>query len=644
VHRLLLALTAAGVAFFAPRLAECAGPGKPAIGEAVQDFTARDANGSTFSLSGIDRNKVVVIAFLGVDCPLAKLYAPRLVELAHKYEARGVVFVAVDANRQDSVAAMAAHARRQGIGFPFLKDLRRTIAARLGATRTPQVVVLDRERKICYRGRIDDQFGFMPKNPASSYRRTQSEHNDLQRALDEVLAGKQISVPETDAVGCLIGRNREPAPHPAVSFTKDVAPILHKRCVACHRPNQIGPFALTSYEEAVGWADMIAEVTQLNRMPPWHADSKYGSFRNDARLSDQEKHVLAEWAAAGAPEGDPKDLPEPPKFADGWMIPNPDEVIYMSPQPHDVPATGIIPYQNFVVDPGWKEDRFISAIEPRPGNPAVVHHILIFVIPPGCERREFLREDDSYLAVYTPGMLPDQLAPGLARPIRAGSKLLFDIHYTPNGSPQQDRSYVGIKFAAPESVSREVTVSCALNKTFQIPPGASNYEVRSRYVFRNDSLMLSLFPHMHYRGNDFLFFAHYPDGRTETLLSVAHYDFGWQTAYRLNEPKLMPRGTIIEGVAHFDNSDANLNNPDPKAAVAWGEQTFEEMMIGFLEIAPASEGLVQRTPWWQFIASRIAWDVLGVAILTTVNVILIGMLGVGAMRSRRKSRTQRVPF
>jgi hypothetical protein len=226
---------------------------------------------------------------------------------------------------------------------------------------------------------------------------------------------------------------------------------------------QIAPFALTSYEEVAGWADMIAEVTRLNRMPPWHADPKYGSFLNDARLSDEEKRVLAEWATAGAPQGDPKGLSEPPNFADEWMIPDPDEIIYMSREPINVPATGIVPYQVFVVDPGWKEDRWISAIELRPGNRSVVHHILVFALPADANTFDPLRADESYFAGFAPGLVPDQLPSGFARPFPAGSKLLFNVHYTPNGSPQQDRSYLGIKFADPRSVVREVTVSCAFN-------------------------------------------------------------------------------------------------------------------------------------------------------------------------------------
>jgi peroxiredoxin len=639
VRRQFFLLIAGWLVLAAALSAQGGARGKAAIGDIVKDIAAKDILGATFSLTQVDRDKVIVFAFLGVDCPLAKLYSPRLVELAGKYKSSGVVFIGVESNRQDSATEIAAFAREHDITFQILKDLRQTIADRLGATRTPQIVVLDRDRRIRYRGRIDDQFGFLPTNRTASYHKPNPERNDLQCAIDELLAGKPVSVSETLAAGCLIGRNREPAAHSSVTYAKDVAPILNKRCVACHRPQQIAPFALTSYDEVAGWADMIAEVTELNRMPPWDADPRYGSFLNDARLSDEEKRVLADWATARAPQGDPKGLPEPPTFADEWMIPQPDEIIYLSPEPFNVPANGVVPYKVFVVDPGWKEDRWISAIELRPGNRSVVHHILVFALPADANTFDPLRADESYFAGFAPGLVPDQLPTGFARPFPAGSKLLFNVHYTPNGLPQQDRSYLGIKFADPRSVVREVTVSCAFNKTFQIPPGAFNQEVRSQYVFQRDSLLLSMIPHMHLRGKDFRYEATYPDGQREILLSVPHYDFDWQTAYRLREPKTMPRGTVINCVAHYDNSDANLNNPDPKAMVRWGGQTFDEMMTGFFEIAPAAEGLVNRTRWWTPLISRFSAEEFS-AVILIVNGCLIGTLLVRAVRSRRRSRVQ----
>ena len=272
----------------------------PAIGTAVADFTAKDFLGKTYRLSEVGNGKIVVLAFVGVECPLAKLYTPRLVELAKKYQSHGVVFLGVDSNRQDAATEIAAYVRIHNVNFPVLKDLRQKIADLVGATRTPQVVVLDAKRMIRYRGRIDDQFGVVPNNPTANYQKAKPVKNDLAAALDDILADRQVSQQETAACGCLLGRDHEPAANAAVTYTKDVAAILNKNCVFCHRPGQIAPFALTNFEEAAGWSDMIAEVTQARRMPPWHADPQFGAFSNDCRLSEANKQILAKWAESGA--------------------------------------------------------------------------------------------------------------------------------------------------------------------------------------------------------------------------------------------------------------------------------------------------------------------------------------------------------
>jgi thiol-disulfide isomerase/thioredoxin/mono/diheme cytochrome c family protein len=568
-------------------------PGSPpAIGARIEGIAARDVHGNPWSLAEVGREKVVVLAFLGTECPLVKAYVPRLVELARKYEPKGVVFLGIDPNRQDSHTELSAFVRTNQIPFAVAKDLKQHIADAVGATRTPEVVVLDRERRLRYRGRIDDQFGFIPTNKAAAYHRPKPAQNDLAAALDAVLAGTPVAHPETTASGCLIGRDRPANPQSRVTYANQVSRLLNQRCVVCHRAGQIAPFALTSYEEAAGWADMMNEVVQSGRMPPWGADARIGKFRNEGRLSDAERQILAQWAADGAPEGNPQDIPEAPKFAAGWMIPKPDEILYMQDKPFEVPAKGVVEYQFFPVDPGWKEDRWISAIEALPGNPAVVHHILILVVPPG-GTLQGLGGDDDFLAAYAPGARPEPLPAGMARRVKAGSKLVFQMHYTPNGTRQTDRSSVGIKFAEPQKVQKEVVVSSAINAVFQIPAGAADQEVDSRYIFKRDSLLLSLMPHMHLRGKDFMYEAVYPDGRHETLLSVPRYDFGWQTTYRLNEPKPMPQGTVLQCVAHYDNSADNLNNPDPNVTVGWGDQTFDEMMIGFFEAAPVDENLTK---------------------------------------------------
>ncbi|HEX3725122.1 MAG TPA: redoxin domain-containing protein [Pirellulales bacterium] len=562
------------------------------IGKKVDNFSARDFRGKVTSLDDFAGSKIVVVAFLGTECPLAKQYGPRLVEVAAAYKDKGVAVLGIDSNQQDSVSEIAHYAQEHKIEFPLLKDAGNVIADQLSAVRTPEVFVLDASRTVRYWGRVDNQFGFQEAGVA--YQRSQPNRRDLTIALDELLAGKDVSQSVSPNQGCRIGRVRKPLANSEVTYSKHIAPIFNNNCVYCHRDGQIAPFPLTSYEESVGWAEMIREVVDEHRMPPWHADPKVGHFKNDARLSDRDQALIDKWVENGAPQGDPKDMPPAPQYAAGWRIPKPDAVVYMSEQGHDVPATGTVEYQRFVVDPGWTEDKWIKALECIPGNPAVVHHIIVYLVPPGVTPSgQAGRLRTNWLGAFAPGLRQQVLADGLARYVQAGSKLLFEMHYTPNGVAQKDRSYAGFVFADPKTVKQEVAVQNAGNFTFKIPPGDDNYEVESEFVFRQNALLLTISPHMHVRGKDFRYELIYPDGKLETLLWVPHYDFGWQTTYELSEPKVLPKGTKMHCVAHFDNSADNFANPDPTKEVTWGEQTWEEMMFGWFEMALADQDLTQ---------------------------------------------------
>lgn len=563
------------------------------VGKKVDDFAARDFRGKENKLSDFAESKAIVIAFVGTECPLAKLYGPKLAAMAEEFKARGVAFLAIDSNQQDAVTELAHYAQQHKIEFPLLKDVGNVIADKLGAVRTPEVFLLDNDRVVRYWGRIDDQFGF--QGPAAiAYQQNEAKRRDLAVAIDEVLSGKSVSQAVVASQGCRIGRVRRPLANSEVTYTKHIAPIFNANCVYCHREGQIGPFTLTSYEDAVGWAEMIREVVQEQRMPPWHADPKFGHFSNDARLSDKDKELINQWVDNGAPQGDPKDMPPAATFAAGWKMPKPDEVIYMADEGFDVPASGTVEYQRFVVDPGWKEDKWIRSMECVPGNPAVVHHIIVYLVPPGVTPSgQAGRLRTNWLGAFAPGLRPQVLEEGLARYVQAGSKLLFEMHYTPNGVAQKDRSFAGFKFTDASTVKKEVAVQNAGNFTFKIPAGDSNYQVESEFIFRQNTMLLTVSPHMHVRGKDFRYDLIYPDGKTETVLWVPRYDFGWQTTYQLTEPKLLPKGTKMHCVAHFDNSEDNLANPDPSKDVAWGEQTWEEMMFGWFEMSLADQDLTQ---------------------------------------------------
>jgi peroxiredoxin len=557
----------------------------------VTPFTLPDFRGKEHSLVDWKETPVLVVAFLGTECPLAKLYGPRLAQLATQFGSEKVAFVGIMSNRQDSLAKISAYARTHEIKFPLLKDLENKVADQFGAQRTPEVFVLDAERKVRYRGRIDDQWGI-------GYVRDEPKTRELAAALDELVAGKPVTVAKTEAVGCLIGRVLKPeaAAGEKVTYSNQIARLLQKRCVECHRAGEIGPFALTSYEDAVGWAPMMLEVVDAGRMPPWHASPEHGHFEESRRLSDEEKSLLRQWVAAGAPEGDRSNLPQPIEYSTGWqMAREPDVVLNMGEQPFEVPAEGEVRYQFFIVDPGFTEDKWVNAAELLPGNRAVVHHILVHA----AKDREGFRALEGgagggFLCGYVPGLRARPYPAGMAKRIPAGSKLVFQVHYTPNGSKQLDMSKLGLWFSDDEKVTHEVkTIACATVR-LSIPPFESDYEIdATSRALPTDAMLLRLMPHMHVRGKSFSYEALLPGGESKMLLDVPAYDFNWQTAYRLAEPIKLPAGTRMHCVAKYDNSEENLNNPDPSKTVRWGDQTWEEMMIGYFDIAVSREAAAE---------------------------------------------------
>ncbi len=376
------------------------------------------------------------------------------------------------------------------------------------------------------------------------------------------------------AAGCL-------AAAPAVTtFSRDVAPILFSRCVECHRTGEAAPMALTSYPEARPWAKAIRQAVLKRVMPPWLADPHVGAFSNDRTMPQAEVQKIVAWVDGGAPEGDPKEMPPLPHFDTGWNIGKPDLTIDIG-RSFDVPAQGTVAYQYFVVPTGFTEDKWVEAAEIRPDQRAVIHHVIVFVQDPNArEQRGQKREIGSLLVGFAPGEQPVDFKPGSAKLVKAGSNLLFQVHYTPNGKPAKDRTMVGLRFAKEPPKYRVITAN-ALNKDFEIPAGDPNYEVRSTWTAKQDVTLIGLMPHMHLRGKDFKYTVVYPDGREESILNVPAYDFNWQLNYDMKTPMTLPKGTRIDCVAHFDNSPNNKYNPDPGKAVTWGDQTWEEMMIGW---------------------------------------------------------------
>ena len=364
-------------------------------------------------------------------------------------------------------------------------------------------------------------------------------------------------------------------PAKTVTFSKDVAPIFNTKCTECHRPGEAAPFSTLTYKEVRPWAKSIKEKVLDKTMPPWHADPNHGTFRNDRSLSKAEIETIVAWVDGGAKEGDPKDLPPAPKFYEGWTIGKPDQT-FSIPEQTFVEA-GVEKYRYVQVDTNFKEDRWIQAAEIRSTGRSAVHHVIVFVNAPGSAGTE----DGSLLAGVAPGEQPSVFPVGYGKKIPAGSKLTFQLHYTPNGKDTKDISTLGVIFAK-ETPKNEIKTRPVMNPRFVIPAGADNHEVKSAYTFKEDVRITSYMPHMHLRGKDFQIKAVYPDGSSKILLNVPKYDFAWQSYYIPTDPVVIPKGTRIECTAHYDNSAKNKFNPDPTKEVKWGDQTWEEMMIGWL--------------------------------------------------------------
>ncbi len=396
------------------------------------------------------------------------------------------------------------------------------------------------------------------------------------------------------------------------TYYKDIAPVLQNRCQECHRPGEVAPMSFMSYDQVRPWAKAIKTAVLTKKMPPWFADPHVGKFSNDRSLSQHEIDTLIAWIDGGAQAGNPKDAPAPRQYAEGWTIGQPDQVFQM-PVAIDVPATGVVDYTYVVIPTGFTEDKWVQFAEARPDARSAIHHIIAFLRPPGSRWLKNAKPGIPYipegfkgrtqtggsreqqgnledqipgelLVGFAPGLPPTECKPGEAKLIKAGSDIVLQLHYTPNGKATTDRSRVGLIFAK-EPPERRVMSMLAMNAFLKIPPGEANYEAHARATVPLDVNLVALTPHMHARGKDFLYTAVYPTGEKQVLLNVPHYDFNWQLTYVENQELLLPKGTRIECVAHYDNSPNNPANPDPTKEVRWGDQTFEEMMVGFFDVS-----------------------------------------------------------
>jgi mono/diheme cytochrome c family protein len=407
-----------------------------------------------------------------------------------------------------------------------------------------------------------------------------------------VLATARVAAGPADS-----GSSRIAAP----TFSRDIAPVVFNKCAECHRPGAMAPMSLMTYEDARPWAKAIKHKVTRREMPPWGADPKVGTFANDPSLTQAEIDLIAAWADAGAPEGNKADLPPAPQFTEGWSIGKPDHVFTML-QPFTVPADGTVPYYYVTIPTNLKEDIWIRGVELKPTDRRVVHHIISDLVEgnglpvdptPKLTRDRTRKEVGGGLGGLVPGRLYGLYEEGVARKIPAGADIVLQMHYTTIGEVVTDQTQIGVVLAKePPTRLRAGGGGQIPNFAFAIPPGHANFEVVARQTINRDTYLSTMYPHMHVRGKDVSYTIVYPDGKEEVVLSVPKYDFNWQLNYRLAEPKFMPKGSTLLVKAHYDNSKDNPFNPDPTATVRWGDQTWEEMLIGYygtIEVPPAKK-------------------------------------------------------
>ena len=546
----------------------------------VDDFGLYDQNGEFHTLHEHSDASAIVLFVQGNGCPIVRNAVHDLNAIREEYAPKGVQFLMLNANLQDDRENVREEASAFSIDYPILVDETQLVAESLDLHRTAEALVIDPKTwHILYRGPIDDRLNYEAQKPSAS-------NHYLADALLAHLKGEEIAVKAVASPGCLIalpGKDR--AQHKQISYAKQVAPILRNKCVPCHQTGGIAPFDMTDYKEVAGWSPMMREVVRTRRMPPWHADPHIGTFSNDMSLTSEEEQTLIYWIEAGSPRGDgPDPLSENPTQATTWAYGEPDLVIALERQ--EIPATGIIDYRYLKITVPIDRDVQVRGTEFLPGNRTAMHHALARVIYPKGHKMKTVKKNrwlDGIFASYVPGMDGVMLPKGTAQLLPKGSKLQFQIHYTTTGRPEVDESKLGLYFTDAQNL-REHRVVGPANPKIKIPPYASAHRDSSIKVFEKDVTLYTFFPHMHFRGTGFRYVAHYPDGTRETLLSVPNYTFNWQRFYALSTPKHLPAGTRIVSHAVFDNSAKNKLNPDPSATVRWGEQSFDEMLIGYMGI------------------------------------------------------------
>lgn len=567
----------------------CAAAGAAPPDDVVGNFALLDHRGKFHNLEYYSDQKAIVIVVQGNACPIVRKSVSYLNDLKKQFESQGVVFFMLNANPQDDLASIVEEAKDFGIEWPILDDSAQVAAMSLKLTRTAEAFIIDpRTLSVVYRGPIHDQLGYGSERPAV-------EHHYLKDRLKAFLDGESIAAPAPAVKGCLVA-----LPEISYTFTKDIAPILIKRCFACHSPGGVGPWHMKNYEKVKGWGPMIREVVSTKRMPPWFIDPHYGEFKEELNLSDEETRALVSWVRQGMPRGEGEDpLPlQPVPQRREWTLGEPD-VVFQFDQAYVLPPTGTLPVVPVYVTPPVEKDMWIRAAHLLPGNFKVVHHANVIALNPavvigetnpmevGAQEQDWHKESGNavpagqIIAGYVPGYDVFELPEDSGMFVPKGIRLGFFMHYVTTGREEKDVSKLGL-YLHKTPPKRIISVIDVHNENLKILPGEKEHLHRAEYTLDKEIVLTALSTHMHYRGKYMSIAAEYPTGEKETLISVPYFRLSWQRQYILKKPKILPAGTKIVVSGAFDNSHLNPDNPNPQQTVTYGPQSDDEMFNGFL--------------------------------------------------------------
>jgi len=575
--------------------------GEPATSD-LSELKVLDVRGGRHVLAANDMRGTAFV-FLSSECPISRQYIPELNRLAKTASDRKVAFYGVISDSTATRTDALKFVDEFHVDFPVLFDSSRELAALLGPGHLPEAFVVDLRGTVSYRGRIDDVYADIDK------RRTEPAHRDLLDAITAVADGKPVAVPRTDAVGCPFESPKEVAAATKITYARDIAPILFAHCAECHRPGEVAPFSLLTYQDAAKRAKGLVRVTERRLMPPWRADVHYGQFLDERRLTQREIALVKAWADSGAPEGNAADLPPQPKFPSGWRLGTPDLVVPV-PVRYSVPADGPDIFQHFVMPLSLTKDQTVVGFEFRPGNPAVVHHAIVAIDTRGGARARDAETPEpgwrtsgsidasitGILGVWTPGMTPRFYPEDVGVALDRSADLVVQLHLHPTGKVETDQSKIAL-YLAKKPTKRVISRAPLLLGTLviEIPPGESRYRTGSSVTLPVDCTLNSVFPHMHMIGKEMKITATLPDKSVKPLIWIKDWNFFWQDSYVYREPVKLPKGTRVTIEAYYDNSAGNPFNPHrPPQRVLFGNDTTDEMCFALFQTVADGKGAQRR--------------------------------------------------